>query len=130
MNLQALKNQVARRTFLGQGMAGMGSLALASMLNQKTEAAAKPGKWTGVIKQPHFKPKCKTVIHLCMAGGATHLETFDYKPKLAAIHGKPMPKEFTQGKQIAQLQGSRNKLKAMGAAGGFQTTWQERPVDQ
>jgi hypothetical protein len=111
MNLQALKDQVARRTFLGQGMAGMGSLALASMLDSKAQAAA-PGKWTGVIKKPHFKQKCKTVIHLCMAGGATHLETFDYKPKLAALNGKPMPKEFTEGKQIAQLQGKT--LKALG----------------
>src|SRR5436189_3287866 len=40
-----------------------------------------------------------------MAGGPSHLETFDYKPKLAEMHGKPMPESLTKGKQIAQLQG-------------------------
>jgi hypothetical protein len=42
-----------------------------------------------------------------MAGGPSHLETFDPKPKLAEMHGKPMPESFTKGKQIAQLQGQK-----------------------
>src|SRR5690606_32193981 len=53
-------------------------------------------------------------IHLSMAGGPSHLETFDYKPKLAALDGQPMPKSFTEGQQIAQLQGQRDSLKCMG----------------
>src|SRR5438128_3559868 len=40
-----------------------------------------------------------------MAGGPSHLETFDYKPKLAEMHKEPMPESVTKGKQIAQLQG-------------------------
>ena len=40
-----------------------------------------------------------------MAGGPSHLETFDYKPKLAELHGQPMPESFTKGQPIAQLQG-------------------------
>ena len=40
-----------------------------------------------------------------MAGGPSHLETLDYKPKLAEMDGKPMPKSYTEGKPIAQLQG-------------------------
>jgi hypothetical protein len=40
-----------------------------------------------------------------MAGGPSHLETFDYRPKLAAMSGKPMPESFTKGQPIAQLQG-------------------------
>ena len=50
-------------------------------------------------------PKAKRVIFLYQAGGPSHLETFDYKPKLAKMHGKPMPESFTKGQQIAQLQG-------------------------
>ena len=42
-----------------------------------------------------------------MAGGPSHLETFDYKPKLAELHGKPMPESFTKGQPIAQLQGQK-----------------------
>ncbi|MCX6609761.1 MAG: DUF1501 domain-containing protein, partial [Acidobacteria bacterium] len=49
--------------------------------------------------------KAKRVIFLYQAGGPSHLETFDSKPKLAEMHGKPMPDSFTKGQQIAQLQG-------------------------
>jgi hypothetical protein len=41
-----------------------------------------------------------------MAGGPSHLETFDPKPRLAALHGQPMPESFTKGQQLAQLQGA------------------------
>src|SRR6185295_1213609 len=58
-----------------------------------------------VVNPPHFPPKVKRVIWLSMAGGPSHLETFDYKPKLAEMHKEPMPESFTKGKQIAQLQG-------------------------
>jgi len=49
-----------------------------------------------------------------MAGGPSHLETFDYKPKLEELDGKAMPKSFTEGQQIAQLQGQSNNLKVLG----------------
>lgn len=42
-----------------------------------------------------------------MAGGPSHLETLDYKPKLAEMHGQPMPESFTKGQPIAQLQGNK-----------------------
>ena len=49
--------------------------------------------------------RVRRVIHLCMAGGPSHLETFDYKPELAKHDGKPMPESLTKGQPIAQLQG-------------------------
>ena len=58
-------------------------------------------------RAPHFAPKAKRVIFLCMAGGPSHLETLDYKPKLAEMHGQPMPESFTKGQPIAQLQGNK-----------------------
>ncbi len=48
-----------------------------------------------------------------MAGGPSHLETFDPKPKLKELDGKPFPESFTAGQQLAQLQGAT--LKARGA---------------
>ena len=44
-----------------------------------------------------------------MAGGMSHLETFDPKPKLAEQNGQPMPDSITKGQQIAQLQGQQLK---------------------
>ena len=45
-------------------------------------------------KQPHFPARAKRVIFLCMEGGPSHVDTFDYKPKLTADDGKP----FAQGR--------------------------------
>ena len=105
----------SRRVFLGRAAQGVGKLALASLLSPtllSTAFAAKPigskqDKWTGVVNPFHFQPRAKRVIWLTMAGGPSQLETFDYKPKLAEMHGQPMPESFTKGKQIAQLQGAK-----------------------
>ncbi len=84
-------------------MAGLGRLALGSLLARRLTAAP-----TGGVIQPlHHPAKAKRVIFLYQAGGPSHLETFDYKPKLAAIHGQPMPESMTKGQQIAQLQGEK-----------------------
>ena len=58
-----------------------------------------------MVNPLHHAAKAKRVIFLYQAGGPSHLETFDYKPKLAEMHGKGMPESFTKGQQIAQLQG-------------------------
>jgi hypothetical protein len=62
---------------------------------------------TGAVHPLHFPPRIKRVIWLCMAGGPSHLETFDNKPELAKMAGKPMPESFTKGQPIAQLQGQK-----------------------
>ncbi|MAW12276.1 MAG: sulfatase [Verrucomicrobiales bacterium] len=95
-----MENSILRRTFLQR--TSVGSAALASLFNGSASV------------KPKLPAKCKRVIVLCMAGGPSHLETFDFKPKLKELHGKPMPKSFTEGQQIAQLQGKANELKILG----------------
>ena len=75
---------------------------LASVLGGRAQAEGSTSRWLGAVNPLHHAPKAKRVIYLCMAGGPSHLETFDHKPKLAEMHGKPMPESFTKGKQIAQ----------------------------
>ncbi|MEC8941227.1 MAG: DUF1501 domain-containing protein, partial [Verrucomicrobiota bacterium] len=105
-------NAINRRTFLKGSSYSVGSAALAYLLSQEAQAAP---QWKGVLNEKlHFPAKAKRVIHLCMAGGPSHLETLDHKPELAKLNGKPMPESFTKGQQLAQLQGSRNKLKCLG----------------
>ncbi len=104
-----------RRTFFRRGAMGVGGLALGSLLSPLAALAkqSKPSqnslsdKWTGVVNPLHFPARAKRVIFLCMAGGPSHLETLDYKPKLAELHGQPMPESFTKGQPIAQLQGQK-----------------------
>ncbi len=116
---QFLAQRQTRRVFLGRSAQGLGALALASLLNPSLSAAvAGPEKkWTGASYPLDFPQKAKRVIWLTMAGGPSHLETFDPKPKLAEMNGQPMPPSFTDGKQIAQLQGQ--KLICFGPQHGF-----------
>src|SRR5258708_6035239 len=111
MDLQRRIRLLQRRTFLGQAARGIGSMALASLLNPGVLRAAgadpKTEHWPGVVQPLHFPARAKRVIYLTMAGGPSHLETFDYKPKLAEMSGKPMPESFTKGQPIAQLQGQK-----------------------
>jgi len=105
------RTHVSRRTFLGHTSVGLGAVALGSLLNHdavasQTTTHALPGQ------APHFAPRAKRVIFLCMAGGPSHLETFDYKPLLAKMDGQPMPASFTRGQPIAQLQGQTLKCLA------------------
>jgi hypothetical protein len=101
--------QINRRSFLNRSGTGIGSVALASLLNDELKAAQNQDeKWTGIINKMDHPAKAKRVIHLCMAGGPSHLETLDYKPELAKMNGKPMPESFTKGQPIAQLQGNKN----------------------
>jgi hypothetical protein len=108
--LDTLGTGLTRRAFLGRASSGLGTMALASLL-QSGEVAAAPAAdlsaSLGVVKPLHFPPKAKRVIWLYQAGGPTHLETFDHKPKLAKLHGQPMPESFTKGQPIAQLQGAQ-----------------------
>lgn len=104
-----------RRTFLGQACRGVGAIALSSLLTPAVASA--DDKWRGVITRPHVPPRAKRVIFMVMAGGPSHLETFDYKPTLAKMHGKPMPESVTRGQPIAQLQGA--KLNCFGPQWGF-----------
>jgi hypothetical protein len=95
-----------RRSFLGRASLGLGAAGLTSLL-KADESGGKRGVPPGFDGLLHHAPTAKRVIFLCMAGGPSHLESFDEKPKLAEMHGQPMPTSVTQGQPIAQLQGKK-----------------------
>jgi hypothetical protein len=116
---------VNRRTFLTQSAYGLGGIALALLQNKLTAAtggalspSALPPGWSGHLREAHLPIRAKRVIYLCMAGGPSQFETFDWKPQLKALDGQLFPPSFTQGQQIAQLQNS--VLKARGPFTNFQ----------
>src|SRR5262245_8788686 len=101
---------LTRRTFLHHTATGMGTMALATLLNPKRspgQAPVRVPRWDGVVNPPHVAPRAMRVIYLYMAGGPSHLESFDYKPGLARMNGRPMPESYTRGQPIAQLQGAQ-----------------------
>jgi len=111
--------EISRRAFLGRGAAGLGVAALNALLGPRLAAAAQSAgrQSNGAVNPLDVPPKAKRVIFLYQAGGPSHLETFDYKPKLAAMSGTPMPESLTRGQQIAQLQGQQ--LTCLGPTHGF-----------
>jgi hypothetical protein len=118
--MSPIERLLARRTFLRR--TGIGSVALTALLKADfgqslLAAPSASSSFRGVLDNVHHPPKIKRVIHLCMAGGPSHLETFDYKPTLAELDGKPMPASITQGQPIAQLQGK--ELKVLGPQHAF-----------
>ena len=79
---------LSRRELLQTASAGFGYLAFAGMTTQAAEAAESASNNPLNPKQPHFAAKAKRVIFLCMQGGPSHVDTFDYKPQLAKDTGK------------------------------------------
>jgi hypothetical protein len=103
-DLRAMRERFTRRAFLGRSGAGLGALALTALADPRRLWAA-TDRSRGVLPSLHFPARAKRVIHLYQAGGPSHLELFDNKPKLAQMHDQPMPESFTKGQPIAQLRG-------------------------
>ena len=85
-----------RRDFLSRAGAGFGALALTYLLQRDTLLAASADSNGNPLapKSRHFNAKAKSVIFLFMEGGPSHLDTFDYKPKLRELAGQKLPESF------------------------------------
>lgn len=87
----------SRREFLARSGCGFGALALAGMTTQQAlaEISAGPKQFSSPMepRQTHFPAKAKHVIHIFCNGGASHVDTFDYKPELQKYAGKTLPNE-------------------------------------
>ena len=114
-NYQRLQLDWSRRTFLNRSFAGLGGMALSSVLSR---AAAPDLTFFGNQGGVHFPARAKRVVHLCMAGGPSQFESFDPKPALDKLNGQAFPASYTAGQQLAQLQGS--ELIARGSFTKFQ----------
>src|SRR5688572_22010156 len=98
---------VTRRALFGRSALGLGAVALGSLLDRDSLAAETPReRFGGLAGVPHFAPKAKRVIYLFQNGGPTHVELYDYKPKLAEEHGKPVPEAYFAGKRFSTMTGN------------------------
>ena len=99
---------LTRRHFFRHSQAGLGAIALSSLLAKDAPAAA-PDE-TKVVnplapKPPMFAAKAKRVIYLHLTGSPPHLDLFDYKPELVKHDGEPCPDSFLKGKRFAFTSG-------------------------
>jgi uncharacterized protein (DUF1501 family) len=91
-----------RRQFFARSAGGIGSIALASMLKAEQTRAHKAAVG-GLPDLPHFAPKAKRAIYLHMLGAPPQLETFDYKPGLAAWFDKDLPESIRKGQRLTTM---------------------------
>jgi hypothetical protein len=107
-----------RRFFLGKAAAGIGTAALASLLNPRLFGAdanpANPASEAlaslGQVPKLHHAPKAKRVIWLFMADGPSQLDMFDYKPKLAEFFDKDLPDSVRMGQRITTMTSGQARL--------------------
>lgn len=99
----------SRRRFLGQIGAGFGTVVLEALLRQEASAAARVnGPQLDPLhpfapRPPQFVPRAKSVIFLYLVGGPSQIDTFDYKPSLQKLHGKPLPESIRQAVEATKL---------------------------
>ena len=92
----------SRRHFFRNIGAGIGTMALANLLQSDGDAADNAASVNPLIpRAPHFAPKAKNVIFLFMEGGPSQLDLFDPKPELQKWNGKPLPESITKNLQLA-----------------------------
>jgi hypothetical protein len=109
--IQNIQSQT-RRHFLEASGVGLGSLALAGLLQQ--DGVAAPGDANSSVNEinplaprpPHFAAKAKRVIYLHLTGSPPHLDMYDYKPELVKRDGQACPDEFVKGKRFAFTSGT------------------------
>lgn len=115
----------SRREFFTTGAAGLGGLALTSLLAD--DGLAEPAPQLAdplAVKPPHFAPKAKSVIFLFLAGAPSHVDLYDPKPVLQQRHGQQLPKSLTEQvrfafikKESAILMGSKRQFTKHGQCG-------------
>lgn len=111
--LQAAAMQMNRRQLLSKGRGCLGAAALATLLAREAGAETpKPAKgpnprgnssYPGLPDLPHRRPTAKRVIYLFMAGGPSHIDTFDYKPAMRQLHGTELPDSIRNGQRLTGM---------------------------
>jgi hypothetical protein len=86
----AVPRPADRREFMSWVAHGLGSAAVASLISADRSAAGAGIAPEASDPAPHHAPKARRAIHICLCGGFSHLDTFDYKPELERFHGKSL----------------------------------------
>jgi len=100
MDWEQFRRIQSRRRFFRECAGGIGTVALAQLLQQEGRAAT-PDQNPLAPRKPHFAAKAKNVIFLFMEGGPSQIDLFDPKPELEKWHGRPLPAEMTKDMRLA-----------------------------
>src|SRR4051794_33835659 len=104
---RAYHDLLTRRHFFGRSAAGIGIAALAALLDQDR---ARAGERPGVLRTTHHPARAKRVIYLFMSGGPSHIDLFDYKPRLRQLHGTELPASVRMGQRITGMTAGQSRF--------------------
>lgn len=104
-----------RRRFLSKLSLGLGSVALGSLMIPNLFKGQDEEIESFVPGIPHFAPKAKRVIYLSQNGAPSHLETFDYKPKLREMMGMDLPESIRRGQRLTGMTAGQTSFPLVGS---------------
>jgi Protein of unknown function (DUF1501) len=105
---------LTRRQFFGRSALGLGTAALGTLLAGGKSSGETARLSGGLPDLPHFAPKAKRVIYLFQNGAPSHVDLFDYKPKLREWHGKQIPDEVVGGRRFSTMTGGQTERPVLG----------------
>ncbi len=98
---------LTRRHFFGRAAFGLGTAALATLINQRARASTATG---GLPDLPHFAPKAKRAIYLFMNGGPSQMDLFDYKPAMDKQFDKDLPDSIRKGQRLTTMTSGQTRF--------------------
>ena len=104
---------MTRRYFFGRTATGIGTAALASLLNsglQQNSVGAETQTRPGVLQAPHHAPTAKRVIYLFMSGAPSQMDLFDYKPTLVDLFDKDLPNSVIDGQRLTTMTSGQTRF--------------------
>ena len=111
MNLEAaVQTLITRRHFFGRLGGGIGSAALASLMEPRLFAESGGGSTGGHLTGLHHAAKAKRVIYLFQSGGPSHIDLIDYKPALRAHHAEELPASIRMGQRLTGMTSGQSKF--------------------
>ena len=101
-----------RRQFFGRTAAGIGPLALSSLLLREGYATTQGSAQSavGLPSLPHFAPTAKRVIYMFQSGAPSQIDLFDHKPLLRKFHGQDLPDTIRKGQRITGMTSGQDRL--------------------
>jgi hypothetical protein len=103
---------LTRRQLFGRAAAGIGTAALASLMSPEVFAAggSQASIYHGILEKPHFAAKAKRVIYLFQSGAPSHIDLFDWKPKLQEHRAENLPDSIRMGQRITGMTSGQKTL--------------------
>ena len=109
---------VTRRHFFARTVAGLGGIALSSVLHGQEDAHVSqptPHRHNGVLHDLHFPAKAKCIIYLFQSGAPSQLDLFDYKPLLNEKNGEQLPDEIRRGQRLTGMSAGQSSIPLAGS---------------